>query len=99
MKIEEKKNVTIMTGSMEEIDEYKAKHDLKEGGGICALSANIPDDGYYKEKIKQLEKEKADLERELRQVRADLFNAAEVCSERADRIRKLEAALIEAAIK
>ena len=99
MMIEEKRNVTIMTGNKAELDEYKAKHGLKKGEGICVLSANVPEDAYYKEKIKQLEKEKADLARELNEVRTELLSVSATARERAIRIRKLEEALIEAAIK
>ena len=97
--IEEKRNVTIMTGSQTELDEYKAKHDLKKENGICIISANVPEDAYYKEKIKQLEKEKADLIKELNETRAELLSVSAASEEKDVRIRKLEEAFIEAAIK
>ena len=99
MMIEEKRNVTVMTGSKAELEEYKAKHDLKKEDGICILTANVPEDAYYKEKIKQLEKEKADLIKELNKTLTDLLNVSDKSNEQSIRIRKLEEAFIEAAIR
>ena len=99
MMIEEKRNVTVMTGSKAELEEYKAKHDLKKEDDICILTANVPEDAYYKEKINQLKKEKADLIKELNKTRTDLLNVSDKSNEQAIRIRKLEEAFIEAAIR
>ena len=56
MMIEERKDVVILKGGQEELDEYKAKHGLTKGEGACCIlkedmpkkmKADIQRDVYY----------------------------------------------------
>lgn len=108
MMIEERKDVVILKGGQEELDEYKAKHGLTKGEGACCIlkedmpkkmAADIPRDGYYKEKIATLEKKNDMLLKEREAgIRTRLEQAA-IIEEQRERIAKLEKALVEAAIK
>lgn len=106
MMIEERKDVVILKGGQEEVDEYKAKHGLTKGEGACCIlnmpkkmTADIPRDGYYKEKIATLEKKNDMLLKEKEAgIRIRLEQAA-IIEEQRERIAKLEKALVEAAIK
>lgn len=114
MMLEERKDVVIVSGSREEIKKLKESPNLKRGEGVCIMKedlpdaipeapkvyrADIPDDAFYKEKINSQTREIQSLTEELdachkkiAQLEDDVFN-------KKMRIHKLEAALVEAAIK
>ena len=98
MMIEERKDVKVIKGSREELEEYKAKHGVQRADGICVISADIPEDDFYKEKIKTLETENGILRAEnARLARIETLAAARI-KEKDDMIAKLKDALIEASI-
>ena len=107
MMYEKRKDVVIAHGSKEELDRFKEKHHLTREEGECILAADapkiadndIPKDEYYRITIKQLRNEKAEMLKELAELREknDLTEAALKAAE--DKIAKLERALIEVVIK
>ena len=114
MMLEERKDVVIVSGSKEEIKRLKESPNLKRGEGVCIMKEDLPDaipeapkvyradiphDAFYKEKINSQTREIQSLTEELdachkkiAQLEDDVFN-------KKVRIHKLEAALVEAAIK
>lgn len=107
MTFETKQEVTIVKGDQKELEEYKAKHGLTKGEGVCViaeeqplmLKADTPADGYYKEKIASQAKRIRELEEELREAQKNAVTAIRDLHQAEQRMHKLEAALIEASIK
>ena len=114
MVMEERKDVVIFKGSDEEVRQLKEKMKLVRGEGVCVMAqdvpeeiknapktykADIPDDAFYKEKIKSQEKKIHELEEELKDAQKNAITAIHDLHQAEQRICKLEAAFIEAAIK
>ena len=113
MLMEERKDVVIFKGSDEEIRQLKERTNLVRGEGVCVMAqdvpeeiknapkkytANVPDDAFYKEKIKAHEKRIQELEEELTEARKTAVTALHDLHQAEQRMNKLEAAFIEAAI-
>ena len=71
--------------------------DIKEVT-VC-ISADIPNDGYYKARIKQLEEKNSKLEEEKEGLKDEVKQLSEKLAESNQRTSKLEKALIEATIR
>ena len=99
MVIEESGNVRVVKGTPEELKEYRAKHDLTVEDGMLVISADIPRDGYYKEKIQNQTKDCADLEEENARLKEWLGMAKKKIESQDALIAKLKEALVESAIK
>ena len=99
MIIEESGNVRMVKGTPEELKEYRAKHDLTVEDGMLVISADIPRDGYYKEKIQNQAKYCSDLERENAKLK-EWLDMAKARIEKQDKtIAKLKDALVKSAIE
>lgn len=113
MTVEGNNSVSIVRGSKEEIEKLKSHPALVRDEEVCVIMrdetpaemepkmmvANIPEDGYYKEKIKNMTIENEKLITENARLNEQLMIAMQGVKEKEERIRKLEAALIEAAIR
>lgn len=114
MMLEERKDVVIVSGSREEIKKLKESPNLKRGEGVCimkedlqgaipeapkAYRADIPHDAFYKEKINSQAREIQNLTEELDACHKKIAHLDEELINKKMRIHKLEAALVEAAIK
>lgn len=114
MMFEERNDVVIVSGSEEEIKKLKASPNLKRGEGVCIMKsdlpgaipeapkvfkADIPHDAFYKEKINSQAREIQSLTEELDACHKKIAHLDEELINKKMRIHKLEAALVEAAIK
>ena len=104
MTFEERQNVVIVKGGAKELEEYKAKHGLTKGEGVCVIASDLPKEdvmqnGYYKEKIRRLEEERTELTESNAKLEQLLKKAESINNELAVRVAKLEKAFIDAAIR
>ena len=114
MMLEERKDVVIVSGSKEEIKKLKENPNLKRGEGVCIMKedlqeaipeapkvyrADVPHDAFYKEKINSQAREIQNLTEELDACHKKIAHLDEELINKKMRIHKLEAALVEAAIK
>ena len=114
MTLEERNDVVIVSGSEEEIKKLKESPNLKRGEGVCIMkedlqevipdapkvyTANIPQDEFYKEKIGSQAREIQNLTEELAACHKKIAHLDEELIAKKLRIHKLEAALVEAAIR
>ena len=114
MMLEERKDVVIVSGSREEIKRLKESPNLKRGEGVCIMKedlqgaipeapkvykADIPHDAFYKEKINSQTREIQSLTEELDACHKKIAQLEDDVLNKKMRIHKLEAALVEAAIK
>ena len=114
MMLEERKDVVIVSGSKEEIKKLKENPNLKRGEGVCIMKedlqeaipeapkvyrADVPHDAFYKEKINSQAREIQNLTEELDACHKKIAHLDEELIAKKLRIHKLEAALVEAAIK
>lgn len=63
------------------------------------LRADVPEDGFYKDRIRELSKSNTQLREEKEKLEKELQEKEVICAEQQGRISKLEKALIEATIK
>ncbi len=114
MMLEERNDVVIVSGSEEEIKKLKASPNLKRGEGVCIMKsdlqdaipdapkvfkADVPQDAFYKEKISSQAREIQSLTEELDACHKKIAQLEDDAFNKKVRIHKLEAALVEAAIK
>ena len=114
MLMEERKDVVIIKGNEEEIRKLKESRNLVRGEGVCVMAqdvpeelrnatkvykADVPDDAFYKEKIKAQEKRIQELEEELKESQKTAITAIHDLHQAEQRMHKLETAFIEEAIK
>ena len=114
MMLEERKDVVIVSGSKEEIEKLKENPNLKRGEGVCIMKedlqeaipeapkvyrADVPHDAFYKEKINSQAREIQSLTEELNACHKKIAQLEDDVFNKKVRIHKLEAALVEAAIK
>lgn len=114
MMLEERKDVVIVSGSKEEIKKLKENPNLKRGEGVCIMKedlqeaipeapkvyrADVPHDAFYKEKINSQAREIQSLTEELDACHKKIAQLEDDAFNKKVRIHKLEAALVEAAIK
>ena len=99
MVIEESGNVRVVKGTPEELKEYRAKHDLTVEDGMLVISADIPRDGYYKEKIKSMEQEIEVLKEHNMKLEEYLGMAKTKIEKQDQMISKLKDAVVKSAIE
>lgn len=105
----EQRTVTTAKRIMKEAPEgdYTAKHDAADTRVVHIFKANVPEDGFDREKLRRLAQENAKLKAENTEMKAILSGGADkeieklqaVLKEKDLRIDKLEKALIEATIR
>ena len=97
--------------SAKALEEYQAKHSAEEPiPQVKFFSANVPDNSFYREKIKTLEKENEALRKQIKNYECERKfickewekkkgGIEQALEDKDERIRKLEAALVEATLK
>ena len=92
-------NAILIKGTPDELRDFKTKFNLADEDGLLVLSGDIPRDGYYKEHIESLTKERDSLTEQVNKLERFLGMAKEKIENQNNLIRKLKEALVEAAIK